>query len=374
MTENSQERWRLLLGRYSDRQLGQGLSRKGRDQDQALDFLYGREYGKRGIKRQKGRKGASLDPSQITALDWLTRSRELFPEKVHETLQSDAIERYNISDLLKDPRVLEGLEPSPALLRTLMSFHNRADPALAEELRRIAKTVIDELLEKLKTQITRSMSGRRNRHQRSPVPSAANFDARATIRANLANWDEEKKRIIAERLHFMSRQKRHLNWTIILCVDQSGSMTDSLIFSALIAAILTGLPGVQVKMVLFDTQVVDVTDQLDDPLDLLLSVQLGGGTNIGQAVTYCEDLIETPDRTVFALVSDFYEGASPRALLSAVARLNEARVRMAGIAALTDDGRADFDRTLATKLAGIGMNVAATSPDAFADWLAEVMA
>lgn len=371
---DAQSRWRLILGRYSEKQLGQCLSKGDGERDQALDYLYGREYAKRGIKSGKSPKGASLDPTQIKALDWLTRSEKLFPESVFEKLKTEALDRYQLTDLLKDPKTLEGAEASPALLRTLLSFRDRADPQLQAEIRRIAQGIIDELLQRLKTRLMRSMSGRRNRHQRSPMKSAANFDAQATIRQNLHQWDNDRRQIVADRLRFMARQKRHLDWTIILCVDQSGSMTDSLIFSALIAAVLTGLPGVQVKMVLFDTTVVDVTGELDDPLSLLLSVQLGGGTDIGQAVTYCEDLVTTPTRTVFALVSDFMEGGSPRALLAAIARLSEQRVRMAGIAALDDTGRADFDRAMAAKLAALGMDVAAMSPDHFADWLAEVMA
>ncbi|NSX53427.1 VWA domain-containing protein [Parasulfitobacter algicola] len=368
-----QERWRLMLGKYADRQLGGCLSSADSRRDQALDYLYAREYQKRGIKPASGGRKGSLDPTQMRALDWLGEARNLFPDAVFETLQSDAIERYQLADLLKDPKVWEDLDPSPALLRTLLTYQDRADPTMQAELRRIAQKVIDDIMQRLRSKIVRAMSGRRNRHQRSPMKASANFDARATVRANLDTWDADKKRLIADQLVFMSRQKRHLDWTIVLCVDQSGSMTESLIFSALMAAILTGLPGIKVKMVLFDTSILDVTDQLDDPLDLLLSVQLGGGTDIGRAVSYCEMLVEQPSRTVLALVSDFYEGAGPRRLLASIARLNEARVCMLGIAALDDSGQADFDRGMAEQLAALGMNVAAMTPENFADWLAQVM-
>lgn len=374
MSRDARQRWRLILGRYAERSLNCALSREDAARDAALEYLYGREYSARGLRPENQPRCASLDASQITALNWLAQVERLFPHTVSEQMKADALDRYQIADLLRDPRLLEQAPASPALLRTLLSFKNRGDPALQADIRRIAQGVIDALLQRLKTRMQRAMAGRRNRHQRSPMKSAANFDARATIRTNLHHWDSARGQIIADRLRFMARQKRHLDWTIVLCVDQSGSMTDSLIFSALMAAVLTGLPGVRVKMVLFDTSVVDVTDQLDDPLDLLLSVQLGGGTDIGAAVAYCEGLIEQPSRTVFALVSDFYEGASPRALLAGVARLAQARVRLAGIAALDDTGRADFDRAMAQKLAEVGMTVAAMSPDVFADWLAEVMA
>lgn len=368
------DRWRLLLGRYSERQFGQCLSGADARRDGSLDYLYGREYGKRGIRPESGGpRSAGLEPTQMKALDWLTDAQGLFPQKVFETLQADALERYQLTDLLKDPKLWDDLPATPGMLRSLLTFRDRADPKVQTEVRRIAQRVIEEIMQKLRAKLARSMSGRRNRHMRSPMKSAANFDARATIRMNLDSWDAERQRLIADQLRFMSRQKRHLDWTVILCVDQSGSMTESLIFSALMAAVLTGLPGIRVKMVLFDTSVVDVTGQLDDPLSLLLSVQLGGGTDIGKAVRYCEALVEQPNRTVFALVSDFYEGAGPRPLLASVARLNEARVKMLGIAALDDRGTADFDRDIAGMLANLGMNVGAMTPDAFADWLAEVM-
>ena len=373
MNRTPAERWRLLLGRYAERQLGDCLSGIDTRRDSALDYLYGREYTARGIRSGDGSRSGGLDPTQIQALDWLSDTKGLFPEKVFEAMQTDAIERYQLADLLKDPKVWEELPSTPGMLRALLTFRDRADPQVQAEVRRIAQQVIEEIMEKLKSKLARSMSGRRNRHMRSPMKSSANFDARATIRMNLKSWDDERQRLIAERLQFMSRQKRHLDWTVVLCVDQSGSMTESLIFSALMAAVLSGLPGIRTKMVLFDTSVVDVTDELDDPLSLLLSVQLGGGTDIGKAVSYCEDLIEQPSRTIFALISDFFEGASPRALLAAVARLSESRVRMLGIAALDDRGTANFDRYMAGKLAQLGMNVGAMTPDAFADWLAKVM-
>ncbi len=374
MSRSPAQRWRLMLGRHADNRLNNLLDGMDQRRDAALDYLYGREYGARGIDHGSGDKTAgSLDPSQLKALDWLRLTRELFPERISERLQGEAIERYGLGELLRDPRLVADLEPTPGLLRALIGLQGRADPALTAEIRRIAREVIDQLMQRIRSQLMRALSGRRNRHARAPMPSAANFDARRTIRANLANWDHERQALIAEHLHFMSRQKRHLDWTIILCVDQSGSMTDSLIFSALIAAVLTSLPGVRVKMVLFDTSVVDVTDQLDDPLDLLLSVQLGGGTDIGRALSYCEGLVTSPTRTILALVSDFSEGASPRRMLATVARLHDAQVRMLGIAALNDRGEASYDRDMGRKLAALGMDVAALTPEGFADWLAEVL-
>ncbi|MEC8580330.1 MAG: VWA domain-containing protein [Pseudomonadota bacterium] len=367
---NIQRRWRLALGRYAERQMG-GLSKSDVRMDRTLDYLYGREYDKRGLHRPKG--PGTLDPTQMKALDWLGSARKLFPQSVFEVLQDHALNRYGLSDLLNDPKTLENLEPNQDLLKTLLSFHGRAKPEVKDKLRQVADAVIQDIMRRLKSDVQRAFSGRRNPYKRSHVASAANFDWRGTLRRNLKNYDPDTGRIIADDLRFVSRERRRLPWSVILCVDQSGSMTDSIIHSAVMAAILSGLPGVKVSMVLFDTSIIDVTDKLTDPLDTLLSVQLGGGTDIGQAVEYSERYIDTPERTVFVLISDFAEGASPRRLYRSVARMNEARVRMIGLSALDDLGDPYMDAQIAGRLAGLGMKIAAMTPDKLAQWLAGVM-
>lgn len=370
MNSENSRRWRLVLGRYADNKLG-GLSGQDARADKALDYLYAREYQKRGASF--GNAPGSLDPTQMNAIKWLGEAQGLFPQSVLTTIQDHALDRYGLTDLLDDPKTLEKLEPSPNLLKVLLSHHGQASPEVREKLRSVANQVIQEILERLRSSVMKAFSGRRNRHRRSNITSAANFDFRATIRANLKTWDAKKRYLIAEQLCFNSREQRHLPWRIILCVDQSGSMIDSLIYSAVMAAILTGLPGVSVKMVLFDTSIVDVSDKLDDPLETLLSVQLGGGTDIGSAVSYCEQFVDDGERTVFVLLSDFCEGASPRALYSAVARLAEARVKLVGLAALDEVGEAYYDQGVAQHLSQLGMNVAAMTPDKLAEWLAEIM-
>ena len=366
----ARRRWRLVLGRYANAGLGRLGGRDG-EADRALDYLYVREYRARGLKAD--RQMGSLDPTQMTAISWLGRARSLFPAEVFETLQSHALDRYGLTDLLNDPKTLEGLEPSKDLLKTLLGFHGRANPEVKEVLRSIADQVIREILERLKAQVHRAFSGRRNRFRRSNMASAANFDWQATLRANLKTWDPARQRLIPETLRFNARQRRRLPWRVILCVDQSGSMTDSIINSAVMATILSGLPGVEVKMVLFDTSIVDVSERLSDPLETLLSVQLGGGTDIGRAVAYCEGFVEVPERTIFALITDFAEGASPRALLAALARLAEQRVRLIGLTALDETGLAYFDEEVAGKAAALGMKIGAMTPDRFAAWLAEIV-
>jgi len=367
-------RWRLALGRFSDEALQNPLDGLEERMDRALDHVYSRAYRQRGLRLSDDKGRGSLDPSQLALPAWLGETRRLFPQSVFLAIQGHALDRFGMTELLRDPDALGALAPNVDLLRAVILFKGRADPAMIAAIRGVARRVADDLMKRFRTSLATAMSGARQRFRSSPRRSAADFDWRRTIRMNLKNWDAERRVIVAERLRFLARARRRLPWSIILCVDQSGSMLTSLIYSAVMAAVLTTLPSLSVRLVVFDTSVVDLTGEVGDPVDLLLSVQLGGGTDIGQALTYCEALVRQPTRTMLVLVSDLCEGASPARLISAVRRLAEARVTLLCLAALDDDGRAVFDQGMAQKVASAGMNVAALTPDRFAEWIAGIIA
>jgi Mg-chelatase subunit ChlD len=366
-------RWRLILGRYAARP-GETTTMHPRDQqiDQALDYLYGREYQGRGLLRAPG-SGGTLDASAIQAVDWLQRTRTLFPQEVFERIQQHAMEKYQMTELLKDPDVLRSMEPNQALARALLGMRGRLGADMRDAVREVIRKVVEDITRRLRPQFVNALTGRRNRFRRSHIPSAQNFDWRATIAANLRHYDVASKRLVIERPVFNARVKRNLPWDVILCVDQSGSMLDSVMYSAVVAGILSSLPTVNVRLVVFDTNVVDLTHMATDPVQVLLTVQLGGGTDIGRAMQYCETLVRTPQRTVVALISDFEEGTLPGPLLASVQRLTEARVKVLGLAALDDSARPVYDQRMAQRLAGRGAEVAALTPSHFAEWLAEVM-
>lgn len=369
----SLRRWRLMLGRYATQPLSSAqFQASDWKLDQALEYLYGREYEGRGLTRPSGGAG-SLDPSQLRAIDWLNQSRKLFPKDVFERMQTQAIERYQLNDLLSDPSVLRSLDASPGLARALLGLRGRLSGQMRDAVREIIQKTVDDITRRLKSDFVNALVGRRNRQRRSEVENAQNFDARATIQANLKNYDADRGQLVIRRPLFNTRVKRNLPWDVVLCVDQSGSMMDSVIYSAVIAGIMSALPTVRVKLVVFDTSVVDLTHLAQDPVEVLLTVQLGGGTDIGRAVRYCESLITNPQRTVFALISDFEEGAMPGPLLAAVQRMAQARVKLLGLAALDESANPVFDRQMAQRLANQGMHVAALTPTHFAQWLAEVM-
>lgn len=364
-------RWRLVLGRYA-RESMDSASMSARDQqlDQSLDYLYGREYDGRGIVRGD----ANLDPSQIKAIDWLERTRTLFPQEVFERIQNHALEKYQLKELLNDPALLRSLEPNQALAKTLLGMRGRLSADMQNAVRSVIAKVVEDITRRLRMEFVNALVGRRNRFRQSNVASAQNFDWRATIQANLRHYDVASKRLVIERPRFNARIKRNLPWDVILCVDQSGSMLDSVMYSAVVAGILSSLPTVNVRLVVFDTNVVDLTPMADDPVQVLLTVQLGGGTDIGRALHYCESLVKVPQRTVVALISDFEEGALPGPLLASTQRLAEARVKVLGLAALDENAHPVYDRVMAQRLANRGMEVAALTPTHFAAWLAEVMA
>ncbi len=372
--KQSERRWRLVLGRLSERALGdQPLQGQDGAMQSALDFLYSRAYDKRGIKLQQGSRGSGSGTSMPTVLDWLKQLPTLFPDDVCEVIRQDALDRFEMNEILNDPATLKQMEPNQRMLESLLMLKGKMNDAVLQQLRRIIRQVVDEITERLRQEVQSTFSGRRNRFQRSYMKVSQNFDWQRTVRANLKNFDTERGQLVINQLYFNSRIKKRLPWDVVLCVDQSGSMVSSVIYSAVMASILSQLPAVNVRLIVFDTNVVDLSSQAQDPVELLMSVQLGGGTDIGKAVSYCETLINNPHRTVFALISDFYEGAYEQRLLAAVSRMVESRVTAIGLAALDDGGTPDYDRRLAERLARIGMHVGAMSPQNFARWLAEAM-
>jgi Mg-chelatase subunit ChlD len=366
-------RWRLVLGKYAQPKMPDCLDGMQQRMADALELLYSREYSGRGVRQDPKLGPGSLDPSQLNVPKWLNEVRELFPKETCTRITKHALDRYGMTELVQDPATLAALEPSTELLGAVLALKGRMGGAVLAEARRLIARVIEEVKKKLEQEIKNALAGRLNRFRHSRHKVARNFDARDTIRRNLKHWDPQRRQLIVEDPRFFNRVKRHLPWEVILCIDQSGSMTNSVIHSAVMAAILAGLPAVRVRLVVFDTAVVDLSEHVSDPVEVLMSVQLGGGTNIGQAVRYCEQLVSQPRRTVLVLVTDFCEGADPRVLIAACKRLRESGVRLLGLAALDAEANAWYDEQLAGRLAADGMEIAALTPTQLAHWLADVM-
>lgn len=368
------ERWRLVLGRYAESALTPaGMQGEQARRDAVLEQLYGREYRGRHLREEGARGPGSLDASQPQLVHWLGEVRELFPQETVEIIEKHALDRYGLTQLVTDPRTLETLEPNQQLLRTLLTLRNHLHGDVLRVARRIIQQVVGDLRRQLEAQVRQAMSGRLNLQRHSPMAVAQNFDPRGTLRANLRHYDPERQRLVIERLKFFERNSRRLPWDIILCVDQSGSMADSVIHSAVMAGIFAALPAFRVKLVLFDTSLVDLSAHVEDPVEVLMRAQLGGGTHIARAVRYCSQLVEVPHRTVFVLISDFCEGGSTAELLRAVRQMAEARVRLLGLASLDGQAHPVYDRHMAELLAGCGMEIGALTPQRLAQWLVKVI-
>jgi Mg-chelatase subunit ChlD len=298
--------------------------------------------------------------------------RELFPRETAETVVGHALNRYGLTEIIADAEALAQLEPNESLLRTLLELRGHLPDAVLGTVRHVVRTVVDDLTRRIEIDVRRALAGRLNRGRHSPVPDAANFDVRGTVRRNLKNYDPARRQLVLQEVRFFERSRRRLTWNIVLCVDQSASMSASVIHAAVMAGILSGLPAFRVRLVVFDTNVVDLSGYADDPVELLMSVQLGGGTDIAKAMQYCAQLVENPSRTVLVLITDFCEGGSVADLQRVTRSLAEARVKLLGLAALDDGAEAFYDRGIAESLADCGMSIAALTPARLADWLVEV--
>lgn len=373
MTDSELERWRLVLGEPGDAALGgRPLAAETAARDAALEWLYGRdeELGRRGVRRAGSRYGGD-GPTTLTTVDWLDDITRLFPRETIERLQRDAVERYEIHDVVTNPAVLERVEPNQALLRAVLRTKHLMNPQVLRLARRIVEAVIRQLMDQLATEVRVAFTGARARRP-SRFRQARNFDVRRTINANLGHYRPEEQQLFIETPYFFSRTRQHIDqWQVILLVDQSGSMTDSVIHSAVTAACLWGLPGVRTHLVAFDTDIVDLTSEVDDPVELLMKVQLGGGTNIGRAVDYAAQLIEQPRRAIVALITDFYEGGSEERLVRAVRGLVEQGTKVLGLAALDQQANPVYDRGAAQRLADVGASVGAMTPGELATFVAE---
>lgn len=345
-----------------------GLDDNARQIDHALEWLYGRDP----ERLQRGERSGGLGGSNLTTPEWINSIHTLFPQQVIERLESDAVLRYGIEDVVTNLDVLERMQPSESLLRAVLHTKHLMNPEVLATARRIVRQVVEEIMARLAKEVRQAFSGVRDRRRRSSIPLARNFDFKSTLRANLQHWHPQHGKLYIESPRFNSRIKRQSEqWQLVLLVDQSGSMVDSVIHSAVMAACLWQLPGIRTHLVAFDTSVVDLTADVADPVELLMKVQLGGGTNIASAVEYGRQLIEQPAKSVIILVSDFYEGGSSSLLTHQVKKCVQSGIKVLGLAALDSTATPCYDHDTAQALVNVGAQIAAMTPGELASWLAE---
>lgn len=352
-----------------------GLSGADADKDECLDYLYNREYGGgRNVRDQmpgRQRKG-DLGDSSLTVPDWINHIHNLFPKRTIERLEKDALERYQLEEMVTNPQVLQRAQPSQSLLKAVMRTKHLMNQEVLAMARDMVRKVVEELMEKLAREIQSAFTGSINRQRRSFVKVAKNFDVETTLRRNLKNYDPIAKQIVIETPYFFSRVRRHTDkWQIIILVDESGSMMDSVIHSAVTAAVFFGIKTLRTHLCIFDTQVVDLTESCTDPVETLMKVQLGGGTDIAHALEYAAGLVDNPRRCIVILITDFYEGGSLTHLFSVAKGLIESGVNLLGLAALDEQAEPTYDKGVAAQLVKLGAHVGAMTPGELAAWVAE---
>ena len=375
--ERRRRRWRLALGPDADSTLGTRLSGADAERDAALTKLYGPSPGGpaaapgiREIQGRKGRRSAGLGGSAPGVARWLGDIRSYFPTTVVQVLQRDAMERLGLRQLLLEPELLEAVQPDVSLVTALVAL-NRVIPARSRETaREVVRRVTDQLEQRLATRTRAAVVGALHRAARTRRPRPGDIDWNRTVRANLRHYQPALGTVIPERLIGFGRRQRSVERDLILAVDQSGSMAPSVVYASVFGAVLAGMSAMRTSLVVFDTEVVDLTAQLADPVEILFATQLGGGTDINRAVAYCQTLVSRPQDTILVLLSDLFEGGIREDLVTRVASLVDAGVVVVALLALSDEGSPAFDHSLAADLAGVGVTAFACTPDAFPELMA----
>jgi len=365
--QTRRQRWRLLLGEPADEALAAGLTATEIEMDRTLAALYDADA-EPGSTRQ--RSGGGLASSAPRVSRWLGDIRTYFPTSVVQVMQRDAIERLDLTSMLLEPELLGSVEPDVHLVATLVSLNRVMPETTKQTARLVVGAVVAEIERRIADQTRAAVTGAVNRANRTRRPRLADIDWNATIAKNLQNYLPEQRTIVPERLVGYARGTNAVAKDVIVAIDQSGSMAESLVYAAVFGATLASIRSVRTSLVAFDTEVVDLTELLFDPVDVLFGCQLGGGTDINRALAYCEQLISRPAETILVLISDLYEGGVATEMLRRVAEMQAAGVTVVVLLALSDSGAPAYDHDHAAALAALGVPAFACTPDRFPDLLA----
>ncbi|MBC2398630.1 hypothetical protein BD780_001729 [Clostridium tetanomorphum] len=370
MDKKKLKRWRLILGSESEKTFQdydkEGFSLDSDEQimDEALAAIYDDTSSSNSIGGN-GSKSASLAKSSPRLAKWLGDIRKYFPEDTVAIIQSDAIERKNLTQLIFEPEVLKDVKPDISMVVTLLALRDQIPEETKDTARELVKRVVEDIEERLKNDMVKAVAGSINKREHSPIPSLKAIDWKYTISKNLKNYDVEQKKIVPEKFYYFNRARDSNNWTIILDIDQSGSMAESAIYASIVGSIFASIRALKTHVIAFDTEVVDLSEECaNDPVDMIFGIQLGGGTNINKSVAYCEKFITEPKKTIFILISDLYEGGNEADLIRRVKDMKEAGVTVICLLAISDNGVPAYDERLAKKFASFSIPTFGATPNA----------
>lgn len=366
-------RWRLILGSAGEERLAEyaggavSLTEEERIMDEALAAIYddttAEVTGTGSGTGSSSRRGAGSGRSAPVLAKWLGDVRSLFAEDTVSIIQNDAMERKGWKQLLFEPELLASVKPDIQMVGTLMTLKGKIPEKTKDTARLLVKAVVDDLVRRMENDIRRAVTGALNRRQHTPLPSLSGIDWKRTIRRNLKHYDPERGILVPEKFYYFDRARKSKEWTVILDIDQSGSMADSVIWASVVGSIFASIPALSTRVVVFDTEVVDLTEACaNDPVDMLFGIQLGGGTDIHKSVRYCEQFVEEPKKTLFILISDLLEGGSQAGLIRRMREMRESGVRTLCLLALSDSGKPYYDENVARQFARDGTPSFACTP------------
>ncbi|HBN11476.1 MAG TPA: hypothetical protein DIW26_08665 [Ruminococcus sp.] len=361
-------RWRLILGEFAENELPG--SDEYREADSVLSFLYDNEYSEnRNMRKKNGGKSSSVMDIPL----WLKKVKKLFPKKTCEIMQKHALDKYGMTEMLTDPDVLKEIQPDIDLLKKLLTFRHIMPENVKKMAYEIIENVINELKKRLEVKVHKAFYGKKLPNSSNAPKVYRNFSFKRTVERNLKNYSPEYKTIIPQRIYFDANVRKYNPWNIIILVDESGSMSDSIIYSAVMASIFAKLPFISINLVIFDTSIVDLSEYTSDPVETLMKVQLGGGTDIYKALLYAMKLISAPQKTIVILISDLYDGNDYRLMYGCCSSIIESGAKFFVLPALDYSASPCYDERAAKNMAQRGAEVCAVTPEGLAEWIGNVI-
>ena len=371
---NNLNRWRLILGNFAENNIQ--LNNEYSEIDEALGFLYDREYSEESgyanfDKEDKTRGGRGK--STLTVPTWVAKVKKLFPKKTVEIMQNQALEKYNLTEMITNEDILKEMEPNMDLLKNILTFKDMMDGNVKKLAYDIVRKVVNDLKKKLESDVKKVFYGKKLPNSTTQNKIFKNLDIKKTIRNNLKNYNVEDRTIFVDKLYFNQNIKKYNPWHIIILIDESGSMFDSIIYSSVMASIFSNLPYLSIKLIIFDTAIVDLSDYVKDPIDILFKVQLGGGTDIYKALEYAKKITTVPDKTIVLLISDLYDGNDYKYMYGSANDIIESRSKLFVLPALDYNANASYDKEAAKQFAKMSAKVAAITPDELSKWISSVI-
>ncbi|TXJ20305.1 VWA domain-containing protein [Brachyspira aalborgi] len=367
----SLNRWRLILGSFSNLEIDNEYS----EIDETLNFLYDREYTQNGgySLDNFNNSNSSKEKSALTVPKWISKVKKLFPKETVEIMQKQALEKYKLTEILTDENILKEIEPNIELLKNILTFKDMMSQNVKKLAYDIVKKTLEEIKNKMEVEIKKVFYGKKLPNSNTTNKIFKNLDIKKTIRYNLKNYDIKNKTIFTDKLFFNQNIKKYNPYNIIILIDESGSMLDSVIYSSIMASIFANIPYLSIKLVIFDISVVDLSEHIKEPIDILFKVQLGGGTNIAQALEYAKKITFAPDKTIVLLISDLFDSNDYKLMYKNANDIIESGSKLIVLTALDYNANSIYDKEAARYFLKIGAKVGALTPSKLSKWISDII-